>query len=246
MEDADMDTMQGLWVGPRLSTMEQLSIASFLAHGHPYHLYVYEDVTGVPAGAEVKDANEILPASRIFRYANGGSYAGFSNLFRYQLLRDRGNWWVDLDMVCLRPFDFADPIVISSERVADGCRFVNCGALKFPAGSPAMEAACTICTGKDPDSLVFGETGPSLMEWLVERHSLEAAVQEPEVFCPIPCEQFDELMKPDGRIPGGAYAVHLWHEIWRQQGFDKDGEFPPHSIYGRLSAAFASSARIAV
>jgi hypothetical protein len=232
-----METMQGLWIGPRLSAMERLSIASFLAHGHPYHLYVYEEVEGVPAGAEVKDANEILPASRIFRYPDGGSYAGFSDYFRYQLLLDRGNWWVDLDMVCLRPFDFAEPVVISSERAADGCRFVNSGALKFPAGSPALEAACRICAGKDPASLVYGEIGPSLMEWLVQRYSLEAAVQEPEVFCPIPCERVAELVKPGTQVPRGAYAVHLWHELWRRNGLNKDGDFPKDSIYGRLCAA---------
>lgn len=239
-----MDTMQGLWIGPRLSAMERLSIGSFLAQGHPYHLYVYDEVEGVPPGVLLKDANEILPANRIFRYPNGGSYAGFSNHFRYQLLRARGNWWVDLDLVCLRPFDFQAPIVISSERGADGCRFVNVGALKFPAGNPALEAACKICAGKDPESLVFGETGPELMEWLVSRYSLEEAVQAPEVFCPVPCDRLHDLLEPGGQIPADAYAIHLWQEIWRRQELDKEGAFPSDSVYGRLLAAEASSARM--
>jgi hypothetical protein len=34
------DIIQGLWVGPELSVMEQLSVSSFLRHGHQYHLYV--------------------------------------------------------------------------------------------------------------------------------------------------------------------------------------------------------------
>ena len=42
--------IQGLWVGPELSVMEQLSVSSFLRHGHQYHLYVYDDVKNVPAG----------------------------------------------------------------------------------------------------------------------------------------------------------------------------------------------------
>ena len=60
--------IQGLWVGPELSVMEQLSVSSFLRHGHQYHLYVYGDVKNIPAGAVVKDGNEILPSSRIFQY----------------------------------------------------------------------------------------------------------------------------------------------------------------------------------
>jgi hypothetical protein len=33
--------------------MERLSIASFLANGHPYHLFVYNDVRHIPAGVIV-------------------------------------------------------------------------------------------------------------------------------------------------------------------------------------------------
>src|SRR5258706_6206464 len=40
----DNKIIQGLWIGPTLSQMEQLSIASFLANGHEYHLFVYDDV----------------------------------------------------------------------------------------------------------------------------------------------------------------------------------------------------------
>jgi hypothetical protein len=54
------DIIQGLWVGPELSVMEQLSVSSFLRHGHQYHLYVYEDVKNIPEGTTVKDGHEIL------------------------------------------------------------------------------------------------------------------------------------------------------------------------------------------
>ncbi|HKB65528.1 MAG TPA: hypothetical protein VKC61_06695 [Pyrinomonadaceae bacterium] len=66
---ADLNkTIQGLWIGRELSLMEQLSISSFLQNGHDYHLYVYEEVKNVPAGTVVRNANEILPAARIFQY----------------------------------------------------------------------------------------------------------------------------------------------------------------------------------
>ena len=48
-------------------------------------------------------------ASDIFRYRDNGSYAGFANFFRYELLRKRGGWWVDLDTICLRPFPASIP-----------------------------------------------------------------------------------------------------------------------------------------
>ena len=86
--------------------MEQLSIASFLQNGHEYHLYVYDAVRNVPARAVIKDANEVLPASRIFQYKDQASYAGFANFFRYKLLLEHGGWWVDTDVICLKAFDF--------------------------------------------------------------------------------------------------------------------------------------------
>jgi len=62
--------------------MERLSISSFLANGREFDLYIYESVNNVPTRTRILDANEILPASRIFRYTENGSFAGFANLLR--------------------------------------------------------------------------------------------------------------------------------------------------------------------
>src|SRR4051794_37495980 len=102
--------VQGLWVGGELSAMEQICIQSFLKNGHGFHLYTYGDVRGVPDGTVRLDGSTILPASKVFQYRNG-SFAGFSNFFRYRLLLEKGGWWVDLDTVCLQPFDFEAPYV---------------------------------------------------------------------------------------------------------------------------------------
>ena len=105
------EIIQGLWVGSTLSTLEQLSIKSYLRNGYTYHLYSYNDVQAVPPGTVMRDGNEVLPASAIFQYRKHNSYAGFSNYFRYKLLLQNGGWWSDLDMVLLKPFDFFDEYV---------------------------------------------------------------------------------------------------------------------------------------
>jgi len=129
--------IQGLWVGPELSVMEQLSIASFMRNGHEYHLYIYDEPKNVPVGTVIKDANEILPGASVFQYKQYPSYAGFSNFFRYKLLLERGGWWVDTDTICLKPFDFPELYVFSSE-MSQGLEVVNSGILKAPAGSELM------------------------------------------------------------------------------------------------------------
>jgi hypothetical protein len=78
--------IQSLWIGQKLSTLERLSISSFLANGHEYHLYVYGEVANVPQGTVLKAADGILPESMIFQYKKHPSHAGFSNFFRYRLL----------------------------------------------------------------------------------------------------------------------------------------------------------------
>src|SRR6266576_4985185 len=109
------EIIQGLWIGPELSVMEQLSIDSFMRNGHEYHLYIYDEPKNVPVGAVIKDANEILPAASVFQYKQYPSYSGFSNFFRYKLLLERGGWWVDTDVICLRAFDFPETQVFASE-----------------------------------------------------------------------------------------------------------------------------------
>ena len=233
------DIIQGLWVGPELSVMEQLSVSSFLRHGHEYHLYVYTDVKNIPAGAIVKDGNEILPASRIFQYKQKASYSGFSNFFRYKLLLERGGWWVDTDTVCLKPFDFAEEYVFSSE-FAMGQEFINSGICKAPAGSDAMAYAWGVCEQKDPEQLVWGETGPRLMAAAVAKFSLEGYKQPPEVFCPLGYGDWHKVLDPEAdlKFAGSTYAIHLWNERWRGAGQDKNAAYPEDCLYEQLKRQY--------
>ena len=80
------NAIQTLWIGDKLSPMEQLCLSSFVYHGHDVHLYVYSDVAGIPDGVIVKDGNEILPEDMIFLYKGHKSFSGFSNYFRYKMV----------------------------------------------------------------------------------------------------------------------------------------------------------------
>ncbi|MDD9856842.1 MAG: glycosyltransferase [Gammaproteobacteria bacterium] len=131
--------VQSLWVGERLSPIEQLCVSSFLHHGHEFHLYRYGELAGVPAGARVMDAGAIIPQREVFMHRRG-TYAIFSDWFRWALLERLGGWWVDMDVVCLKPFMFDDRLVFggdknivpgSGERGSGHCHI---DILSFPAG----------------------------------------------------------------------------------------------------------------
>ena len=215
--------------------MEQLSVASFLAHGHEYHLWAYEPVANVPRGVTMRDAEQILPRASAFQYSQHRTWSGFANFFRYKLLLERGGWWADTDLVCVRPFDFADDYVFSSE-FSLGRQMVNIGAIKAPAGSEIMQFMWDTCQSKDPAKLVWGETGPALMEEAVGKFSMQRFVRDWRTFCPIGFREWRRLIEPIDAddLSGETHAVHLWHEMWRAAGQDKDAHYHPGSLYERL------------
>lgn len=260
--------IQGLWVGGSLSQMEQLSIRSFLANGHAYHLYTYGDVQEVPPGTVVKDGNEILPADQIFTHQSGwgqGSYAGFADLFRYQLLRQKGGWWTDTDVICLQPFDFTDDYVIASSREGEwGAPATNC-VLKMPAGSELAIYLSERSRQRDRHQLQFGEIGPHLLQTAIADLHLDAYVASPQTFCPITWRAVQQtiaypaapltlermlqtakaslrcLVRPHsrpGQVNAQSYGLHLWNEIWRQNGLDKNATYAPTCWYERLKTRY--------
>jgi len=233
--------IQGLWVGPELSVMEQLSIASFLQHGHDYHLYVYDEPKNVPQGTVIRDANEILPSSSVFQYQHSPSYAGFANFFRYKLILERGGWWADTDIICLKPFDFSEPYVFASE-ISQGLEVVTSGVFKGPAQSEVMAYAWGVCQTKDPKQLVWGETGPKLMGEAVRRYALAKYKKPSHVFCPLGFFDWHKVLVPDEEmaLDESTYAIHLWNERWRAAGQDKNGQYDERCAYEQLKRKYLS------
>lgn len=231
--------IQGLWIGPSLSIMEQISISSFLMNGHEYHLYVYDEVKNIPESVVIKDGNAILPASIIFRYKHQNSYAGFANFFRYKLLLEKGGWWADADTVCLKPFDFNEEYVFSSEMYR-GKEVVNSGIIKAPAGSNVMAYAWEICKTTDREKLVWGETGPALIYAAINKFSLEKYKKQYNVFCPLGWAEWHKVLEPDAAwaFDENTYAIHLWNEMWRRAEQDKNMAYHPDCLYEQLKGRY--------
>ena len=234
-DDADgsiLPVINGLWIG-QLTPLERLCLRSFVAQGHPYHLYTYDQIENVPPGVTLQDASQILPQSQIFRNARGqgkGSLAAFSDLFRYKLLLDRGGWWVDTDVFCLKPFDFDAPYVFGAED-----KPVATGIIKMPQGSPlaqrCYESACRVNRKK----IVWNELAV-ILEHSVRELNLMSYVLPPEVFSPIVWSEVPEYVRGEKlfvRSPR-SHAVHLYNEMWRRNNLDKWGRHPSSSVMNVL------------
>jgi len=106
------DVINSMWWGDSLGLLGLLTVNSFHAHGHPFHLWLYEDVS-VPDFVVKRDASEIMPSKELFQYHNicpnpGGNKTGAADIFRLKLLHETGGWWVDMDVTCLKPFDVSE------------------------------------------------------------------------------------------------------------------------------------------
>ncbi len=214
--------MQSLWIGERLTAMERACVESFLQNGHGFDLYVYNDVEGIPVGVTVRDANEIIPCTQL-HFGAFRAIATFADFFRYKLLFDRGGWWVDTDLYCLRPFDFTDDYVFSSEDRPGGIAHVNNGVLKAPAGSDFMLWCWQECWRRDPANIPWGDCGPQLMAQAIAKFGMESRVRPPEAFCPIPYYHWWKLTLDSHREFGPqTYGVHLWREMWARNHCSTD------------------------
>lgn len=231
--------IQGLWVGDRLPTMQQVSVASFIANGHDFHLYTYAPLAGVPAGTVIKDANEIIPESKVFLNAKHNTYAAFSDFFRYKLLLDKGGWWTDVDMICLRPFDFAEPYVFSSEHDL-AHEQTNTGVIKAPRGAALLQHVWDVCESKNKQTLGWAEVGPELLAAAVERFSLSQYVRRAATFCCLPMDSWKAVFEPgvQFRFQRETHAVHLWHEIWRRADCSVDDEYAPGCLYEQFKTVY--------
>jgi hypothetical protein len=228
--------IQGLWVGPRLSTLEYIGINSFLKAGHEYHLYTLGPVANVPAGTTVLDARSVMDEYTPEQFPALASYADF---FRHKLLLTKGGYWVDSDTICLKPFDFPSPYVFSSERTSGGSQ-CNAGIIKVPGPDSEFSRLCwEKCKRLDSTKVRWTEAGVENTTERVRDLRLGKYVKRPEVFCPIDWWGVRKLVSSKPlNVWEDTAAVHLWNEMWRKYSLDKDGSYPHTSMYEELKRKF--------
>lgn len=113
-------TIHSFWISGSLSEMNLLTIKSFLANGHEFHLYCYnmnevinsfDDELMLADYFIVKDARAIMDESEIYYYKNmsGGNpsfkFGGIAERLKAEMLFQLGGWHVDLDVTCLHNFE---------------------------------------------------------------------------------------------------------------------------------------------
>ena len=234
--------INSFWDGERLSTLERVCISSFLHHGYAYELYVYDEPAGVPHGVVLRDAETILPRSRMFRYAAGnfnvGSIAGFADVFRYALIYKNGGWWADTDHCCVNKFEICEPEAFFQEATQRGEFRVIAGFFKAPAGSDVLRYCIDVIGTKDLAKVIHGKIGPELITAAIRACGKQQLVRPAEAFFPIPWWQYDRLLYDEQVSVDACSTVHFWNAMITSAKIDKEGVFPPGTVFETMKRRY--------
>jgi hypothetical protein len=253
-----LEVCHALWIGPHLGPLGHACLRSFVHAGHRVVLHAYEAIDDVPAGVELADASAIVPRERVFRHVGTGSYALFSDYFRYALLQRGLGLYVDCDVVCVRPIEHAGDYVIGFQS-AD---VLNGAVMKQPPNSPLLAdllalfepgvfappwypwplrlkqyAKAVLGRPTDLQHAPWGSAGPTALTYLARKHGVTRFAAPVDVFYPVPHDQAARFLDPNVRaewlITERTRCVHLWNEVLRECDFPRA---PAGSLVQRLLA----------
>ena len=244
-----------LWSGERRGPVERACMRSVLRQGHRLSLWCYRPPAGVPDGVELADASGILPESAVVRHRSG-SFALFSDWFRYALQRQGKGVWLDSDVYLFRPIPDCDLLLTEFEP-----RLINGATLKIPADSPMLKDLLALfeqdiipwwvplpariaamwrraTTGRaDIARMPWGMAGPWALTAYARRHQLAHLAAPARVYSPVRWQDAGWIRDPGQRLEShvaeDTIALHLWND--RIKAF-KDEPAAEGSFLARLQA----------
>lgn len=241
-----------LWIGEAFSALEHVCLKSLVVHGMNPVLFCYDQVRNVPSGVTIKDANEIVPQERIWINKERNSLAPFSDMFRYHLLKTTDYYWVDADVLALRPFDFSSDYFLAWHPPV-----LNIAVLSLPHDSPTLTDLINACENPNVDlpwlrrhqeflktvakpdgklehsDLPYKALGPRAITWLMKHHGEHVHALPQASHYPL---QPRHIQKPHRRVSplvdwDAAYSVHLFGSVQHKIFHERGSMLPPEGCF---------------
>lgn len=250
-----------LWIEGPLSFLEQLCVKSFMDAGHHTVLYKYGEVTGIPDGVEVRDANEVLPQSGFLIHERTGSPALHSDLFRYKMLeREDRMIWADTDAYAARKFETPNGHFYGWESK----HHVNGGVLGLPPDSDTLRelleftadefsipdwyddktkaeyrAAAEAGKPVHAGEMKWGVWGPhAVTHFLKKTGEIKYALPQSGLY-PFTFKERRLMLRPEydvtRKVKDDTFSIHFYGRRMRKRIVEAEGGAPhPQSLIGRL------------
>lgn len=234
-----MKPLRSLWVGERLGIYERAALLSLARFGYDVGLFTYRQDLKAPGEIALLNANEIVPETEIFHTASSpGTFSGFSNLFRYRMLRARDEIWVDTDIIAGSASIPELPYVFGRESK----NRLNGAVLGAPKDSSFLLRLDRVASEADPEKLKWGEIGPKLITQVASQEGLLPKALDQTAFYPVTFRDTWKFFSPErrGEIEekvSSSFVIHLWNEVMRRASRPvKEGWPHPDSFLGRWFA----------
>lgn len=217
---ASPQTLRTFWHGDSIGPYQLLCLKSFADYGHHIEVFTYSSDLQAPDWLAIRRADEILPADEaVVTLPQSGQVAVHADLFRYALLEKLGGWWIEPDVMLMKP-DLPSGDVFAGTPNLFGQ--VPTAVLRFPPQHPAMKEALvrTTAFGKAVEN--WSRAGaPLLTELLAGGHLRQNVASEP--LGPITWLSVPDLFDPAkaDELTGacaGARFLHLQGDVWRRAG----------------------------
>jgi hypothetical protein len=232
------------WAYGGFSKMENLCATSFIKNGFDLNIWTYGKNEIILKGASVRDAREILPESLVF-LNQAGSFASFSDLFRYSILCLYGGLWADTDVVALKPAKKLpqSPFLVT-QRGLQGELMVNNNIIFNPIRQHGnlIDLARVYAERFPKNEITWGEIGPSLLTAIVQAHPKHGFNIFPPSFANhvnfFDCPNMFINEETDFIFSDDIYFLHMFNEMWRRSGVDKNSQFPNDCLYEKIGNMF--------
>lgn len=239
MSNQDLPSINALWIGDRLNAMSIACLTSFVKHGHQVNLYTYGEISNIPQGVHAIDGRAILDESKIIKHKKSGSFALFSDIFRYALLSKIDNGiYVDCDVYCLKPLHVPEHGYLLGY---ENDHFINGAVLALPRDSDMLNTLINLSnqpyftpewySGYDKlrlkikrlfgrantlSTMGWGVIGPSAITYYANKLNITTKVQPVDVLYPIQHHEVQKLLDPSLDIHDVttqySVCVHLYNE----------------------------------
>ncbi|MBA0165891.1 MULTISPECIES: glycosyltransferase [Pectobacterium] len=235
-----------LWIGEKLGPIEYCCLKSFVMRGHRVFLYAYTHIENLPLGVYIENASTIVPKEKIFRHKKTGSYAIFSDHFRYELLKKRPGIYVDCDVYCIEPVDIPSSGYLLGYEEDNK---INGAILSLPQNSKLLNSLINISKDKNfippwyekklrrklfwkksfgkakhVSDLPWGVLGPEAITWYIKEENNSIEIQPIDIFYPLHHRCVSQLFDPGISIrdivTSRTKCIHLYNEMLK--GFNKE------------------------
>lgn len=174
------------------------------------------------------DARRIVPDETCWnRYLVKGSpsLARFTNLFRYEMIRQTETCWVDADILCFKPPAFSRNDVIFGRQDDWGNHAFNGAVLRFPPDHPILQSLIEEATQAIDVDSTWGTLGPELLTQLIRKHDIQRLAKKRFDFYSIGPSGFWKMLLPDYceevcEITRESTFLHLWHQMFKWSNYD--------------------------